>query len=391
MYWGIQNGGLMKISKSLRSPLLIALSFFMVNCAGSNSSETTSNPEQGPVNNFDVNQYALNKLICDPMGEDSPAPGPNDGLIATLYYRKQSQARFYDVMSYIDQGQESTQTLFFSEINVPTRVFSLGFPTETGDSVKNDGGDLLNEYFALKIQSVLKLGPEDEAGDYELALLSDDGAIMKIRDVEGVYQVVVDNDGDHPTKMGCGDVISMNNETELVVEIDYYQGPRYHISLIPMWRKVDASTQEEPLCGRKGNSLYFDYRNDSTPQQAYDDLLDRGWEPIDADNWHLPAFANYNPCTQGTAPKILSPSIENTEGFVTLRWRTDILAASQLLIENVATGEQTLTVSDNQLSFDHVITLTSADLEQGQDYIIQPVSISNDYGKTIGEGIALSY
>lgn len=347
--------------------------------------EVATNPEQGALTVFDTNLYPLNKVVCDPF--DPGAPGPNDGLIAQLYYRGQAQARWYTVDDFLDLGQKSQQKLFFSSLDVPTRVFSMGFPSETGTSINDDAGNVLNEYFALSFSSVLKLAPTDEEGEYEFALLSDDGAIMYVRDGAGNYQPIVNNDGDHPTRLGCGQKINMTRESELVVKLDYYQGPRYHISLIPMWRKVTAATSPEPRCGQSGNSLFFDYNNNSRVQPAYTELVGRGWKPIHADNWNLPAYAVFNPCTTGTVPEILNLTLAvNVEGFVAFSWTTNIPATHQMLLKNVATGEEILTTSDNRLLVNHYVTIPTG-LTIGATYEARAISISADYGKTISNPI----
>lgn len=349
--------------------------------------EVAAQPEQGPLSTFDANLYPLNKVVCDPF--DPGLPGPNDGLVAELFYRGQGQPSWGSASEYINLGQKSQQKLFFSSLNVPTRAFSIGFPTETGTAVQDDAGNTLNEDFALSFSSVLKLAAQDQEGEYELALLSDDGANMYVRDANGVYQKVVDNDGTHPTRLGCGSRVQMTRETELVVKLDYYQGPRYHISMIPMWRKVTSSTAAEPRCGQEGNEHWFDSNNNSAPQHAYNSLLTRGWKPIHADNWHLPAFAIFNPCTPGTTPVISNFALTaNVEGFVAFSWSTDMPATSQLLIRNTATGEETLTTADNRLLVNHSVARHG--LTAGVVYEFRAVSISADYGKTISNPITIT-
>jgi hypothetical protein len=345
---------------------------------------TANNPEEGPLATFDTNLYPLNKVVCDPF--DPGNPGPNDGMIATLHYRGAGQNRWYSVNDYIEQGQKSQQKLFFSKLDIPTRIFSLGFPSETGTSIQDDSQNTLNEFFALSVSSVLKLAPGDAEGEYELALLSDDGAVMQVRDQDGVYQTVVNNDGDHPTRLGCGQRIQMTRDTELVVKLNYYQGPRFHISLIPLWRKVDASTAQEPRCGHTGNNLFFDFNNNSRPQPAYNELLARGWKPISADNWNMPGYALFNPCTQGTVPVISNfTNIANLEGFVSFQWRTDIPTSSQVLYKNLRTGEELLTIADNRLRPVHNVSIHN--LIPGDTYEFKAISISADYGKAISQPI----
>lgn len=377
----------MKKTTLLLSYVLAAV--FLQGCFTNNQGQstlTTNNPEQGALSTFDTNLYPLNKVVCDPF--DPGTPGPNDGMIATLYYRGTGQERWYTVNEYIEKGKKSQQHLFFSKLDVPTRLFSMGFPSETGESIKNDEQNVLNEYFALSVSSILKLAPADAEGEYELALLSDDGAVMQIRDENGVYQNVVNNDGDHPSRLGCGQRVQMTHDTELVVRLNYYQGPRYHISLIPMWRKVDSSTSAEPRCGHTGNNLFFDYNNNSQPQPAYNELLARGWKPISADNWNMPGFALFNPCTEGTIPVISQlTNVANLEGSVRFQWTTNIPASSQVLYKNLRTGEELLTIADNRLRPVHNVSIIN--LVQGDTYEFRAISISADYGKAISQPITL--
>lgn len=367
--------------KSISVSLAALLVGSIVGC-NKNNSAVADNPEQGPLSTLDVNLYSLNKVVCDPFSGDL-TPGPNDGLIAQIYYRGAGQPAWGEAQSYISQGTKSQQTLFFSNLEVPTRLFNLGFPTQTGSSVKNDAGEDLIEYFALQFASVLKLAPEDEEGLYELALLSDDGATFKVKQADGTYKTLVNNDGNHPTRFGCGDRINITRDSELLVQMDYYQGPRYHISMIPMWRKVSASTAADPRCGQSGNSLFFDYNKNSQPQPAYADLLSRGWKPISASNWNLPAFAIFNPCVQGTIAKISNFRIlENVEGAITFAWDTDIPTTSQILYKDVISGQENLTAADNRLRVNHQVSIFGT-VVTGKSYDFQAVSITADYGKTM--------
>lgn len=375
--------------KMILKPFLTA--FFLVLAACSPQIFQSQNKEileqsSTDTHAYDVNMYKLNKVVCDPMGGPGN-PGPNDGLIAELFYLNSTQPHYQRVLDYILNGTASTQKLFFSDLNVPTRLFNTGFPIQTGSMVKDDAGNDLIEYFGLRFKSVLKLAPTDASGEYELALLSDDGAVMKIVDDDGVHRVVVNNDSDHPTRMGCGQKLMFDHETEYDVVIDYYQGPRYNISLIPMWRKVTSTTPAETECGQSGNARYFDYNNNSTPTQKYLGLLARGWKPIHADNWHLPPMAIYNPCTEGKAPVISNFSVLDTrEGEVIVRWNTDVPATSQVLVRD-SQGRETVTTSDNVLRTQHHIVIGQGTIQFGQTYSFQGISIAADMGKALSRVI----
>jgi hypothetical protein len=377
----------MKFSQTL---VALMTSLSITACLSSKTGDTiaASNPSADQLSTFNANMYPINKVVCDPF--DPNPPGPNDGLVATLYYKSKNQSPLLNVQSYVDLAQKSNKYLFFSNLNVPTRIFELGFPTETGDMIKNDAGEDLNEYFALSFNSVLKLAAGDEEGEYQMALLSDDGAVMKVKQSDGTYKTIVNNDGDHPTRFGCGlQNLNLTKETELAVQLDYYQGPRYHIALIPMWRKVTANMPAETSCGITGNETFFDYNHNSTPQSAYNQLLARGWKPIAAANWHLPASSVFNPCVPGTVPVISNfKLLTNTEGLVVFTWETDIPATSQLLYKNVSSGEEGLSAADNVLRTQHQVSVYQG-IALGQTYDFQGISISENYGKSLSSVVRL--
>ncbi|MBC86066.1 MAG: hypothetical protein CL677_02715 [Bdellovibrionaceae bacterium] len=352
----------------------------------------TEDATEGPLSAYDVNQHKLNQIVCDPFDGGGNTTF-NGGIQADLYYRGAGQERYYDVMKYIEYGQKSSKTLFFSDINVPTRLWTAGFPTETGEVIQDDSGEDLHEYFALDMKTIIQLGPDDEPGLYELALLSDDGSILKMRNSQGIYEVVVDNDGDHPTRFGCSSVaIELTQETEIPTLMHYYQGPRQHIALIPMWRKINSPDEagKDPQCGKTGNTLYFDYNNNSAPKSAYLGLLERGWKPLDSDNYYIPNQAVYNPCVSGQAPVIsgldINEDIDNP-GILRVAWVTDILATSQVRVVNLYTGEEIITDADNILRIDHVVAVEG--LSKNTPYLIQAVSISETFGKSLSEAITI--
>ncbi len=341
------------------------------------------------VSKYNVNLFSLSKLVCDPF-EDSD-PTVLGGLKAKLYTMANGE-RPNNLDTFFNSGVMSDKDLYFSQVNVPTRVFSLGFPTETGEMIQADDGSDLVEWFALRMDSVLKLGPDDEEGDYELALLADDGARLSIKDSEGNYVLAVDNDGLHPTRMGCGNVITMTRDTKLTVQIDYFQGPRWHISVIPMWRKVDASTAAEPRCGQQGNSLFFDFNNNSEPKPAYLELLSRGWMPIASDNWEIEGSneGQYNPCTEGNGLQISDFDVSvNSENFVTISWTTDKPATSQVLYKNTVSGQEYDTQSDNILRTSHSIMIDFSGVTVPFEFT--GISVGEDLSKAMSNPVIYNF
>lgn len=342
---------------------------------------------------FNVNAFPLNKVVCDPF--DTTAGGgahaPLNGLRGKLFYRTSSMPRYYSAQSYVDLTQASGKDLFLKDLNVPTRMFNTGFASQTTEVLKNDLGETMIEFFGLKLNTVIRLGPNDPEGTYEFALLSDDGSKMKIREPDESWSVYIDNDGDHQTRMGCATrTIEMTRSTRLEVEVLYYQGPRYHIANVLMWRPT-TEAGKDTSCGKAGNSLYFNPDSGSTPTATYQGLLARNWKVVANQNFFIPGSdidfsVNYNPCDQGEVPVITDfrvSEVAMTDAWI--RWQTSIPATAQLKITEVGSTISTLTPTDNILRTTHEVHIGG--LKNRTTYKIQALSISDTLGKALSEEI----
>jgi hypothetical protein len=373
------------VSRALSIVSLLALPA----CAQFLGQEKLSAPEQIQMSKMNVNLYPVTKTVCDPMGGDND-PRSNAGLKADLYWLPSTAAAANSTSDLISRGTKSSKTLFFTQLNVPTRLFNTGFVADSGSAVTTDTGEMLIENFAMRFSSVLRLAPTQAEGLYELAVLSDDGTVLRLRDDDGIYKPVVDSDGNHPTRMGCSaQAINFTRDTEKLLQLDYYQGPRYHIALVVMMRKLNAGQApgKDPSCGMSSNEAWFDYNHASAPQKAYNDLLARGWQVLTADNYAIPNSAAFNPCKEGQIPTITGVRLGET--FVdsaALDWDTDIMSTSQIVVTNVKTGAQLISTADNVMSLHHHVSLGG--LSADTDYTVQAVSISDTYGKGLSTPIA---
>lgn len=342
------------------------------------------------MSQMDVNKYPVTKTVCNPMGGGSD-PSSSQGLTAQLWWLNPGQKAAANTSDLIARGTQSSQSLFFSQMDVPTRLFNTGFTSDSGTALKDDNGNTLIENFAIRFTSVLQLAPSQDEGAYEFAVLSDDGTVMRLRDENGVYQPIVDSDGDHPTRMGCSTaVINMTHETQKLMQLDYYQGPRYEIALVVMMKKItpDANGKfpADSLCGATGNNTWF---NPSTqkPTANYNALLSRGWQVLTKDNFQIPAQASFNPCKSGVIPNITNVKLgESFTDQVALDWDTDIPSTSQIIVTTVSSGSQAITTADNTMTLHHHVTMDG--LTADTAYTVQAVSISDTYGKGISNPVA---
>lgn len=370
---------------------LVSLQLVIASCGIKNGLEAANITvtAEGPalkMSKVDVNANPLDKTVCDPFG-GIPAENLQQGIRASLHYLMAGQPPLTRSEDYVTFARKSDQKLFFADLNVPTRMFERGFATQTNDVLKDDGGTKLIEYFGVKFESILKLTDNDVEGEYELALLSDDGTTLKA--ISGtkenpILTTIIDNDGDHPTRMGCASqTLLLSKDKSLPFMLTYYQGPRYHISNILMWRQ--ATGTKDPACGDTGNEHFFD-PNTLAPKKPYNDLLARGWKPVPASNFFIPKDESYNPCVEGTNPVISDfKAVEVFSDGAQFVWKTDIAATSQIKIINKNTGEVILTHSDNALRSIHRVSITG--LQASTTYRAQAVSVSEDLGHSMSEVI----
>lgn len=241
-----------------------------------------------------ASEQNFNQLVCDPNDAKNQIDSTL-GLRGKIYSVTSNPSSLTSSEQYLAQGTDLGVEMYLSKLHVPERLFGEGFIAADGTALTDNNGNRLVEYFALAFESSLKLSASDAEGKYQLAILSDDGATMRI---DNGATVLIQNEGAHPTRMGCASqTIELKRDTRIPFKLSYFQGPKNHIALTLMWRKLPAnvSAQSENLCGVQGNN-YFWNQNDSSAKQPYYDLLARGWKPIAAGNFEL--TSGYNKCAK---------------------------------------------------------------------------------------------
>jgi hypothetical protein len=202
-----------KTSVLLISGLLI---FGFQNCAPVNFAEKAEKAIAANTDDLET--------VCDPFSENSDcATNPEQGLIGSVYYLT---SNVVGVQNYIDYGTKLKINLQLTNLDIPTRQFSSGFPTSQG-VIQDAQGQPLIEFFALDLKGYLQLDQNYMEGGYQFAIASDDGAIL---DVDG--QTLVDNDGWHSRIWKCSDAsIYLKRGEKHSMRLRYYQGPRVEIAL----------------------------------------------------------------------------------------------------------------------------------------------------------------
>lgn len=204
--------------------IIAGLTLFLAACSPSGSSLGLTNQETPVLSKYNLNAYPMNKIICDPF-TGQPQLDLEKGIKASLYPKLSTQPIWHSANDYINHYTKADQTLFFADFNIPTRSFQLGFTTAAGETLKDDLGYRLMEYFAVEFETDFMLANTDEETNYEFALLSDDGSKLQIQE-NGVWKDIINNDGDHQTRMGCStQVLNLKKNQKIPMRVQYYQGP----------------------------------------------------------------------------------------------------------------------------------------------------------------------
>lgn len=240
--------------------------------------------------------------VCDPQ----PPTVIDDraGLAAELYYlqpRPASGTADYISNFFIHTSIiKSPAALFYNQINVPTQMFDKGFLNSQGDYLKTLDGSTLVEYFGLKYSGSFVVKTVAEEGDYQFALLSDDGAALELF-VNNTWDQFLINDYISPTKMACSiKTVHLQKDQAIPLRYYYFQGPATQIANILMWRKVTpGNVTLDPECNQYGNDYFFT-SSTSAPTQVWTNLLSRGWEIVPMKNLIIPGSIISNPCVPRT-------------------------------------------------------------------------------------------
>ncbi|MBS1959167.1 MAG: hypothetical protein JST80_06845 [Bdellovibrionales bacterium] len=229
-------------------------------------------------------QYFSSNYVCDALDG-----GHGSTIKGRLYYLNASQvgAGYSGIDDFLTRGTSPDVDFYLGQLNIPNHAFDKGFTTNGNSTLKDDRGNELIEYFGFHFTTRIRL-PAGSAPKYmQFGLVSDDGArlIIHRKNPDGTVTRLtnVNNDGDHAAQMGCGTApVLVTSTDDLEVEIDYYQGPRYHIMLALVWREWGSSgfNPNDNQCGQGGTSYWFDSTtNPPTPGAGWNDLMTR-WNVV---------------------------------------------------------------------------------------------------------------
>lgn len=239
--------------------------------------KTPSGDDDGDIEDVSLcDKGSSTDLICNPLGggggggttvEPPSVPQSRLGLIAHLY---EGQNEWNNIDRYYSQGYKHQENIYFSNFNVPTRSFDEGFGYSADDYLKNRNGEKLIEWFAIEAKGNITLPESETGGSYHIATLSDDGIRIKVSG-----ELILNNPNTHGATVDCATkLFELNKGEEKSFELGYFQGPRYHIALITLVKKIDDPSTFKKNC---------------TNGQSYQKLIDNGYKVIGPSWFTLPA------------------------------------------------------------------------------------------------------
>jgi hypothetical protein len=219
-------------------------------------------------------------VICDPLAGGGTGSTARGGLSGDLWYANDKDSANIKVIDdvIVKYGTKAKASVYMNQVNIPVRAFDQGFSFTDGDKLKDDAGNTVIEWFALKLRTMLVPSTTSGIGegDYQLKIISDDGSVLSYSD-NGSR--IINHDGMHEATPSCStSKISLLNTKPLPLELKYVQGPRFHIALqmfIRPWSK-----------------------NLGTAASCSDTSAASGWVVVPAANFQLEGQTVDNPCAK---------------------------------------------------------------------------------------------
>lgn len=228
---------------------------------------------------------------CDPLtGNENSSLGANNkgitGNIRLLNEKGLSNCGARkNLYSYLDEEisyKLSDFIIFMGNINVPERPFDEGFES-IDRSIIEINGERLVEWFNVNLDSKMSVSSDELAGEYELAILSDDGSILTLTNEDGQEVKYIDSPQVHAPKFLCGDdegkqhFIDFSKGKTYKMKLNYFQGPRWHIALQMYWRKKTPDHKKKSsLCGQ------------TIWKQNINRVTDDGWQIVPPEVFNMP-------------------------------------------------------------------------------------------------------
>lgn len=162
-------------------------------------------------------------------------PGLNSELFALKkeYISKSNKSSIIDLLNPeklipIDQFRSL-------EINTAPRFYDIGVVGREHEIIQDPrSNNELLEYYLIKYEGLLEIKDPSMNGEYEFALISDDGVLLKLNN-----KTVIKTNLYHSPRMDCMEKsIKVKVNKPIKIDLYYHQGMKNHVANMLVWRKV---------------------------------------------------------------------------------------------------------------------------------------------------------
>lgn len=169
--------------------------------------------------------------VVNPFDNTAPTPTlSGSGIKGNLFYLTNSHRSLFNndlnnarIDDYRIYGVSVPVNVVMTSINITPRPWDSGFFTGTGNIVQKEDGEALFEWFHIDLAGFISL----PAGNYQFAMISDDGMRVTIDD-----NVILNDDGVHAPRWKCATQnINFDGTTKKRIRVQYFQGPRTQIAM----------------------------------------------------------------------------------------------------------------------------------------------------------------
>jgi len=160
------------------------------------------------------------------------------------------------------------------EINTAPRFYDKGVVGREQETIQDPRSNKeLLEYYLIKYEGLLEIKDPSMNGEYEFALVSDDGVLLKLNN-----KTVIKTNLYHSPRMDCMEKsIRVKVNKPIKIDLYYHQGMKNHVANMLVWRKVKTiNTSSEVSCHNKKIASSYCGKNIWNTKP----LFNEGWEVV---------------------------------------------------------------------------------------------------------------
>ena len=181
---------------------------------GNHSFSVTATDRAGNTSTLSHSWDVVEIILCDPLTNPVEECAVDTGMLGNLYYFPTTEINYwlrqyshipnkvvpYTLRGYIEHGEKAPVLVHMSQLDIPKDNYESGFITGSGEVLTDKNGNILGEWFSMRLKSSLLPNTTSENKHYEFAMNSDDG--MRVI-LDG--KIILEDDFNHLARWTCSD------------------------------------------------------------------------------------------------------------------------------------------------------------------------------------------